>query len=175
MTTGYETATDHGVATEYQAATGYETAIAGARKAAEGGPIDGFVERMAERLGGKASVRAVFGDPIERDGLTIIPVARVRWAFGGGAGSSPVAVGPGRDEIEAGEPLSGDQPSTTATSSGAAGGGGVTADPVGYLEIGPDGASFIPISPAMPSPGFLLAAAAGAALVLRGLGRLIRR
>jgi uncharacterized spore protein YtfJ len=159
--------------TDYQAAAGYETAIADARTAGEGGPIDGFVERMAERLGGKASVSAVFGDPIERDGLTIIPVARVRWAFGGGAGSGPVAVGPGRDGIGAGAPL-GDLTSS-ATSSGSGGGGGVTADPVGYLEIGPDGASFIPINPVMPSPGFLLAAAAGAAIVLRGLARLIRR
>jgi uncharacterized spore protein YtfJ len=162
------------MATEYQTATGYETAIADARKTGEGGPIDSFIDRMAERLGGKASVRAVFGDPIERDGLTIIPVARVRWGFGGGAGSGPVAVGPGRPGDAAAD-AAGDDPLARATASGSGGGGGVTADPVGYLEIGPDGASFIPISPAMPSPGFLLAAAAGAALVLRGLARLIRR
>jgi hypothetical protein len=34
---------------------------------------------------------------------------------------------------------------------------------------------FKPIVPAMPSPGFLLAAGATAALVLRGLSKLIRR
>jgi uncharacterized spore protein YtfJ len=162
------------MATDYRAEPGYEAAMGEARKAGAGGPIDGFIERMAERVSGKASVRAVFGDPIERDGLTIIPVARVRWAFGGGAGSSPIAVGPGKDGIDPGDPA-GDGGPAPATSSGSGGGGGVTADPVGYLEIGPDGASFIPITPAMPSPGFLLAAGATAAIVLRGLARLLRR
>lgn len=133
-----------------------EAAFDDARRAGGGSSIDGFVERIAERVGGKASVRAVFGDPIERDGITVIPVARVRWGFGGGAGRGP------NDE----EGLSG---------AGTGGGGGATADPIGYLEIGPEGAVFKPIVSSMPSPGFLLAAGAGAALVLRGLARLIRR
>jgi uncharacterized spore protein YtfJ len=153
------------MATDYETAPGYESAVGAARKAGEAGQIDGFIERMAERLGGKASVRAVFGKPVTRDGLTIIPVARVRWVFGGGAGSSLVAVGPGKD---------GDAPGTP-TSSGSGGGGGMTADPVGYLEIGPDGASFIPITPVMPSPALILAGGATAALLLRGLARLLRR
>jgi uncharacterized spore protein YtfJ len=157
------------MATDYETAPGYESAVGAARKAGEAGQIDGFVERMAERLGGKASVRAVFGKPITRDGLTIIPVARVRWVFGGGAGSSAsgslVAVGPGKDDDEPGTP----------TSSGSGGGGGMTADPVGYLEIGPDGASFIPITPVMPSPALILAGGATAALLLRGLARLLGR
>ena len=58
---------------------------------------------------------------------------------------------------------------------GQGGGGGATADPVGWLEIGPDGAVFKPIVPAMPSPGFLLASGATAALVLRALAKLLRR
>lgn len=148
-----------------------ETAMEAARRAGDGGPIDSFVERIAERVGAKASVKAVFGEPIERDGLTIIPVARVRWGFGGGAGSGPVAVGPGIDgqgpsafESEYGQP-----------GSGSGGGGGATADPIGYLEIGPNGAVFKPIVSPMPSPGFLLAAGATAAIVLRSLAKLIRR
>jgi uncharacterized spore protein YtfJ len=148
---------------------GYESALAAARTAGDGGPIDGFVERMAERVGAKASVRAVFGDPIERDGITVIPVAKVRWGFGGGAGSGPVAVGPGID----GQGARADAPG--GPSFGTGGGGGATAEPVGYLEIGPDGAMFRPINSPMPSPGFLLAAGATAALVLRALARLIRR
>ena len=32
------------------------------------------------------SVRRVFGDPYERDGVTVIPAARVRGAGGGGGG-----------------------------------------------------------------------------------------
>lgn len=160
--------------TDYTTAPDYEAALAEARRAGDGGPIDGFIERMAERLSGKASVSAVFGDPIERDGLTIIPVAKVRWVFGGGAGSGPIAVGPGKEGTAASEPIDGTMPGV-ATSSGSGGGGGVTADPVGYLEIGPDGASFVSITPVMPSPGLLLAGGATAALVLRGLARLLRR
>src|ERR1044071_1436590 len=123
----------------YESVPGYDLAMTEARDAGAAGPIDGFVERMAERVGAKASVGAVFGDPIERNGITIIPVAKVRWGFGGG------------------------------------GGGGVTADPVGYLEIGPTGATFRAITSAMPSPAFLLAAGATAALVLRALAKLVRR
>ena len=142
--------------TDDETAPGYEAAAAAARRAGGGSAIDGFVERMAELVGGKASVRAVFGDPIERDGITVIPVARVRWGFGGGAGRGPV--------VEDG--LSG---------SGTGGGGGVTADPVGYLEIGPDGVEFKPIVSAMPSPGFMLASGLTAAIVLRGIARVFRR
>jgi uncharacterized spore protein YtfJ len=134
-----------------------DVAVADARRAGEGGAVEGFVERMAERVGGRASVRAVFGDPIERSGVTVIPVARVRYGFGGGAGNGPSSE------------------SRIAAGSGTGGGGGVSADPVGYLEIGPDGASFYPITAARPSPGFMLAAGATAALVLRALAKLLRR
>lgn len=156
--------------------TELETAMAAARQAGNGGPMTGFVERIAERVGGKASVRAVFGDPIERDGITIIPVARVRWGFGGGAGNGPVGVGPGLD----GEGRSGVESGAGSgdgyqSGSGSGGGGGAAAAPVGFIEIGPDGATFRPITSVLPSPGFLLAAGATAALVLRGLSRLIRR
>ncbi len=159
-----------------------ETAMEEARRAGEGGPIDGFIERIAERVGAKATVKSVFGDPVERDGITIIPVAKVRWGFGGGAGmgAAPVAVGPGLDgttDADGESTVPGDAGSGTrmTSGSGSGGGGGMTAEPVGYLEIGPDGATFIPITPAMPSPGFLLAAGATAALVLRALAKLLRR
>ena len=175
MTTEYDRATDEHAWSEPESAPGYAAADAEARKAGEGGPIDGYIERMAERVGGTASVRAVFGDPIQRDGITIIPVARVRWGFGGGAGSGPIPVGPGRPS--SGSPLA-DTPEMTTdapSGSGSGGGGAVTADPVGYLEIGPGGATFHPITAARPSAGFMLAAGATAALVLRGLARLVRR
>jgi uncharacterized spore protein YtfJ len=35
------------------------------------------------------TVRRVFGDPIERDGLTVIPVANVMGVGGAGSGDSP--------------------------------------------------------------------------------------
>ena len=41
---------------------------------------------MAEKLGAVAKAATVFGEPVERDGVTVIPVAKARWGFGGGAG-----------------------------------------------------------------------------------------
>src|SRR2546428_13722616 len=46
-----------------------------------------FLERIANRVGINSKVTAVFGDPVERDGVTVIPVAKVWWGFGGGAGT----------------------------------------------------------------------------------------
>jgi uncharacterized spore protein YtfJ len=161
MTTDYKT--------DDKAGMDYDSALEQAQKVAASS-IDGFIERMAERVGGKASVKAVFGDPIERDGITVIPVARVRWGFGGGAGRGPIAVGPGPGggigETTYDEGLSG---------AGTGGGGGATADPIGYIEIGPDGATFKQIASPMPSPGFLLAAGVSAGFLLRGIARLLRR
>lgn len=126
-----------------------------ARRVAEEGSAWRSLEWLAERIGARASVTAVFGEPIQRGDLSVIPVARVRWGFGGGEGQGGEAAGP--------------------TGSGLGGGGGAAGDPVGYIEIGPGGAAFRPIVPPYPSPLFLLAAGITAALVLRALGRLIRR
>jgi uncharacterized spore protein YtfJ len=115
---------------------------------------DRLLERLAELIGGRAGVRAVFGEPIRNGDLTVIPVARIRWGFGGGGGR---ADGP-----------------ATGTASGSGGGGGVAADPAGYLELGPDGAVFRPIREPYPSPLFLVASGITTAIVVRAVARLIR-
>jgi uncharacterized spore protein YtfJ len=125
-----------------------------ARKSAENQPLDQLVERLAERIGARASVEAVFGEPITRGDLTVIPVARVRWGFGGGGGHSDA--------------------SPTGAASGSGGGGGVAANPIGYLEIRQSSAAFQPIRDQYPSPVLLLAAGATAAIVVRALARLRR-
>ena len=118
-------------------------------------PTDGLLVRLAELVGAKAGVQAVFGEPTARQDLTVIPVARVRWGFGGGGGRAEAP------------------PSGPASGSG--GGGGVAADPVGYLELGPEGAAFRPIREPYPSPVFLIASAVAAAIVLRAIARLAGR
>ena len=125
-----------------------------ARTAAEGAPGDRLLGGLADRLGAKAGVRAVFAEPITQGNVTVVPVARVRWGFGGGTGTA--------DGPESG------------SGTGAGGGGGVSAQPVGYIEIGPHGAAYYPITDARPSPAFVLASAIAAGIVLRGLARLIR-
>ena len=131
-------------------------AAADAARAATG-PQDAILDKLVEKVGGKANVKAVFGEPIERGGKTVIPVAKIRWGFGGGAGT-------GTSEAEGGP----------QTGSGSGAGGGVTAEPIGYLEIGEEGAAFKPIAPPYPSPLFLIAAGITSALIVRAFARLIR-
>lgn len=68
---------------------------------------------MITRTNDAISVKRVFGEPIERDGVTVIPVASV-WGGGGGG--------------EGGEVPSAD-------SGGSGGGFGVIARPIGVYEI----------------------------------------
>lgn len=110
----------------------------------------GLIERIIEAAGGRAGAHAVFGTAVERGGVTVIPVARVRWGGGGGNGSAP----------EQGE--------------GSGGGAGVIADPVGYIEITEAGAAFREIGRPLANPLVLLAGAIGIAIVLRALAKLLR-
>jgi uncharacterized spore protein YtfJ len=153
-------------------------AVEAATRAGAGGRMDDFIGRLADKVGAHANVKAVFGEPIERDGLIVVPVAKVRWGFGGAGGGPmllPMARTPRAREAgeAAGEPrIDGGDPTSE---SGQGGGGAVTADPIGWLEIGEDGAEFRPIVAAMPSPAFMVATTLGAAMILRALARLLRR
>src|SRR5258708_17385803 len=85
-----------------------------------------FLERLANRVGINSKVSTIFGDPVERDGITVIPVARVSWGFGGGAGS-------------------GSNPGQSQVGEGSGGGGGTMVNPVGYIELKNGRATFYPI------------------------------
>jgi uncharacterized spore protein YtfJ len=50
-------------------------------------------DELMARIGEHVSVRRVFGEPIERDGVTVVPVAVV--AGGGGGGQGPEGTGEG--------------------------------------------------------------------------------
>ena len=79
-----------------------------------------FIGSMAEKLGAVARAATVFGEPVARDGVTVIPVARARWGFGGGIGHKN-------------------------NEDGAGGGGGVQVSPIGFIEMKNGGAEFRPI------------------------------
>jgi uncharacterized spore protein YtfJ len=79
-----------------------------------------FVERIAAVIQTSANARQIFGDPVERGGATIIPVARVQWGFGGG--------GLGHGAVERG-----------------GGGGGARATAIGYIEVSDGTSVFKPI------------------------------
>lgn len=95
-----------------------------------------------------SGARLCYGKPVTGGDLTVVPVARVRVAGGWG----------GDDD-------------------GGGGGGAVQAAPVGYIEVGPDGARFRPIADpdrmvtAARSLAVTAAAILGAAAALRSLTR----
>ena len=70
-----------------------------------------------------AGARTVYGDPVSAEGKTVVPVARVRFGFGGGSGKQ-----------------TGQEPGE-----GGGGGGGIMARPVGLIEITSNETRFVPI------------------------------
>jgi uncharacterized spore protein YtfJ len=46
-----------------------------------------LLERIGEAVGQKAQVSTIFGEPVQREHVTVIPVAKARFGFGGGGGS----------------------------------------------------------------------------------------
>jgi uncharacterized spore protein YtfJ len=80
------------------------------------------VVRRAERLGESAHATTIFAEPVQSDGVLVIPVARARMGFGGGSGRQ-----------KQGE-------------EGGGGGGGLVVTPVGYIELRKGHSTFRPIS-----------------------------
>jgi len=80
-----------------------------------------ILQTLSDGFASSASVKNVYGDPVTAGARTVIPVAEVRYTFGAGGGSH-------KDKTE----------------SGGGGGGRVTAQPVGALEVTPEGSRFIP-------------------------------
>ncbi|SNC66043.1 Sporulation protein YtfJ (Spore_YtfJ) [Hymenobacter gelipurpurascens] len=106
-------------------------------------------ERLAQQLGSSVSAQTIYGTPVERDGITIIPVARAIYGFGGGGGS----------KANEGE--------------GSGGGAGVALTPIGYIELTDGKSRFRPIrSSVVP-----LVAVSGlvALLLLRSVPKVLRR
>ncbi|MGH9557923.1 MAG: GerW family sporulation protein [Bryobacteraceae bacterium] len=83
-----------------------------------------ILEKIGESLGSAATVRSVFGEPIQAEGKTVVPVAKVALGFGAGGGTAP-GNGSAREK------------------EGGGGGGGVRAFPAGALEISAGQTRFI--------------------------------
>jgi len=79
---------------------------------------------LSDRFSTTGKVQAVFGEPIEAHGRTIIPVAHVKYGLGAGGG---------------GENKTGSEDAI----GGAGGGGGVKVTPIGVLEVTDAGTNFI--------------------------------
>jgi uncharacterized spore protein YtfJ len=80
--------------------------------------LQAIFNQLAARLGDSARAANVFGEPVERGGVTVIPVATARWGMGGGA----------QKRID-----------------GLGAGGGATVTPTGYIEIRGGASRFRPL------------------------------
>lgn len=78
------------------------------------------IVRLARKVGITANAKYIYGEPVERDGVTVITVGKVVYGFGGGSGEKDKQGGFG-------------------------GGGGVAVAPVGYIEIKNGETRFRPI------------------------------
>jgi uncharacterized spore protein YtfJ len=83
-----------------------------------------LIDSAVEHLKASASVKTVYGEPVMVEGKTVIPVAKVAYGFGSGKGKGPEEKGEGEGV-----------------------GGGVSAKPVGVVEIDKGITSFVPIAP----------------------------
>ena len=125
-------------------------------QAGRSGRSGNFLERLANRIGGSVRVTTIFGEPVVKDGVTVIPVARARWGFGGGSSSEGHT-----SENQKGE--------------GTGGGGGVKVSPAGYVEVKNGRARFHPIyNPAMVTQ-IIIASGVVAVLLVQAVRGLIAK
>jgi uncharacterized spore protein YtfJ len=90
------------------------------------------IANLFESVADGATVDRVYGDPVEAEGHTVVPVARIAYGVGSGYGTS-----------EGADAKDGDTTDEEERSEGWGGGGGLVARPVGALEIGPGGTRFL--------------------------------
>jgi uncharacterized spore protein YtfJ len=109
------------------------------------------MSRISEAVAASFGVREVYGEPIERDGVLVIPAARV-WSSGGAGAGGPdhdAASAPGSSEdqpTEAGEDRSELGAGSDRGSDG--GGGGIgfgrRAEPAGAFVVEEQGVRWVP-------------------------------
>jgi uncharacterized spore protein YtfJ len=113
-----------------------------------------LIERLAHQLGITANAKYIYGEPVERDGVTVITVAKAAYGFGGGSGKKDKGEGAGEGE---------------------GGGGGVMLTPVGYIEIKNGETRFRPTRDPLALVPAILAAAPLVLLTVLKITKLLRR
>ena len=111
-----------------------------------------LLQSLKESVLTEANVKALYGEPISAHEKTVIPVAKIMYAYGAGAGTGGFG-------------------DTRPKGEGGGGGGGVRAIPVGVIEVSQQGTHFVPIT----SRRKLAAATLGGMALALLLGWLRRR
>jgi uncharacterized spore protein YtfJ len=112
--------------------------------------VNELLERIGQTVGERAQASTVFGEAVEREGVTVIPVAKARFGFGGGGGRGT------RGEEGQG--------------AGGGGGGGVAVSPIGYIELRDRSSEFRRIRTPLDLVALVAAASLAAVAVKRLLG-----
>lgn len=97
-----------------------------------------ILNRVVEGFRGQLSIQTVYGEPVSRDGVTVIPAAALRFGFGGGGG--------GGGGVQRQTATQGEEP-REGYGSGGGGGGGGRLTPAGFIEISDRGARWVPVEP----------------------------
>jgi uncharacterized spore protein YtfJ len=116
--------------------------------------VQEIIQSIADKTQSSAHVKTVYGEPVVTRNKTVIPVARIAYGFGGGAGSRAKTgkENDGKDE-------------------GGGGGGGCAVIPIGVVEIKDDHTRYISFGLAPK----LTAGVAAGMLVGYWMGRLRKR
>jgi uncharacterized spore protein YtfJ len=86
------------------------------------GSTASLIEGLGEELSRNGTVKVVFADPVEKHGVIVIPVAKIKYGFGGRDGTGH----------------NGQRPRT-------GGGGRMRATPLGYIEVKNGSSKFRPV------------------------------
>ncbi|MBY6200703.1 hypothetical protein KUV65_04970 [Maritalea mobilis] len=109
--------------------------------------VDALLKSTVEELDKLLNPKNVLGDPIERDGATVIPIVSYGFGFGAGGGEGAGDAGKGQAQGKGG---------------GAGAGGGIK--PLGAIIIDQNGARVEAVKGAMTSVATVLAETAGRAM-----------
>jgi uncharacterized spore protein YtfJ len=105
---------------------------------------DELLSMLAERIGARLGAATVFGAPVERDGVTVVPVAVARFGIGAGSGADP-----------------------SKGQEGEGGGGGGIVAPTGYIELKDGRSRFVPVVHPARMLGLVLAAVVAVFVTMR--------
>jgi len=111
--------------------------------------VEKLLKGMVEELDRLLNARNVLGDPIERDGATIVPIVSFGFAFGAGGGT-------------------GGKPGAPGSGAGTGGGGGIR--PLGAIIIDEKGARVEAVKGTLASVAGVLGEAAYKVATQRGTG-----
>jgi len=86
-----------------------------------------LLQALKDSVLSEANVKTIYGEPISAHEKTIIPVAKIMYAYGAGAGTGGLG-------------------ETNPKGEGGGAGGGVRAIPVGVIEVSQQGTRFVSIT-----------------------------